>query len=314
MGLITQQLAKQRDNDLTRVSRKGEAASRILVQRTREAVIRAYAQGSDPVGEIKPRLCLIVPVIRDAMVTAHLQSHYRSLVAARRAMVREKKSETARQLSVYDETIAFLKERTKFTAKQLDFLRTEYEGAALAATEDTTREIEATVQRALLKVQKQGLTLKDASVELEKTLSRVGLPSTRNQIETMIRTQAAIAQSVGQQRANEDPEIAEMLWGYEYFAVGDDRTRPNHQALDGVKLPKDDPRWSRIMPPNGFNCRCRVVEIFEKVRIKSPPKSGVPDTGWDVNPADVFGRGPIGPAPAAVPARPRRPAPATAAR
>ena len=38
----------------------------------------------------------------------------------------------------------------------------------------------------------------------------------------------------------------------------DGRTRPSHAALNGKIWRKDNPVWSVISPPNGFNCRCRT--------------------------------------------------------
>jgi SPP1 gp7 family putative phage head morphogenesis protein len=46
-----------------------------------------------------------------------------------------------------------------------------------------------------------------------------------------------------------------------YDAVDDDRTREEHAAWDGTVLPADDPWWSSHMPPNGWNCRCGVIQL-----------------------------------------------------
>lgn len=46
---------------------------------------------------------------------------------------------------------------------------------------------------------------------------------------------------------------------WEYRTVGDNRVRLEHQALEGLTLPTDDPRWQKIMPPNGWNCRCYIT-------------------------------------------------------
>lgn len=46
---------------------------------------------------------------------------------------------------------------------------------------------------------------------------------------------------------------------WEYQTVEDDAVRPEHQKLHGIVLPWDDPRWDKIFPPNGWNCRCYVL-------------------------------------------------------
>lgn len=48
-----------------------------------------------------------------------------------------------------------------------------------------------------------------------------------------------------------------------YVAVMDNVTRPSHAALHGKVYRFDDPIWQHIMPPNGYNCRCRFVALSE---------------------------------------------------
>lgn len=45
------------------------------------------------------------------------------------------------------------------------------------------------------------------------------------------------------------------LW--EFIAILDERTRPEHARLDGFTAPPDDPIWNKLAPPLDFGCRCR---------------------------------------------------------
>ena len=47
----------------------------------------------------------------------------------------------------------------------------------------------------------------------------------------------------------------------QYRTQHDDRVRPEHAALDGVTLPPSDSFWKSYYPPNGWNCRCNVVQV-----------------------------------------------------
>ena len=50
-------------------------------------------------------------------------------------------------------------------------------------------------------------------------------------------------------------------YNLQYRTAHDDRVRPEHAALDRVTLPMSDPFWQEYYPPNGWNCRCTVVQV-----------------------------------------------------
>lgn len=47
----------------------------------------------------------------------------------------------------------------------------------------------------------------------------------------------------------------------QYRTAHDDKVRPEHAALDRITLPMGDPFWESYYPPNGWNCRCTVVQV-----------------------------------------------------
>lgn len=50
-------------------------------------------------------------------------------------------------------------------------------------------------------------------------------------------------------------------YNLQYRTANDDNVRPQHAALHGVTLPIDDTFWQTYYPPNGWNCRCTVVQV-----------------------------------------------------
>lgn len=62
-------------------------------------------------------------------------------------------------------------------------------------------------------------------------------------------------------------------YNLQYRTANDGKVRPEHAALHGVTLPITDSFWEEFYPPNGWNCRCTVVQVR---------KSKYPTTDHDV--------------------------------
>ena len=50
----------------------------------------------------------------------------------------------------------------------------------------------------------------------------------------------------------------------QYRTQNDDKVRPEHASLDRVTLPPSDSFWESYYPPNGWNCRCSVVQVLKR--------------------------------------------------
>lgn len=59
-------------------------------------------------------------------------------------------------------------------------------------------------------------------------------------------------------------------YNLQYRTANDDRVRPEHAALDRVTLPITDPFWEEYYPPNGWNCRCTVVQVRKSKYPETP--------------------------------------------
>ena len=59
-------------------------------------------------------------------------------------------------------------------------------------------------------------------------------------------------------------------YNLQYRTQRDDKVRPEHAALDRVTLPISDTFWQEYYPPNGWNCRCTVVQVRKSKYPETP--------------------------------------------
>ena len=164
-----------------------------------------------------------------------------------------------------------------------------YDLAALRMAENVTQK----VQNQLVKVQRQiiadNLHVKGGVEELKKVYDVLGItPRNAYTIENVYRTQVSLAWNAGKYQAEQAPEIQDILWGYTYSGVLDDRERDEHLKIEGVSLPKEHPFWEKSYPPNGWSCRCIALPEYEPQTINRPPRLWAPDEGFDMNFGKLF--------------------------
>lgn len=130
------------------------------------------------------------------------------------------------------------------------------------------------IRAALEKALQEGQTLRQFTAELQPVLEAQGwwgqqiivdaeggaelvqLGSPRR-LRTIYQTNLQSSYMAGRKAEQEATAETHPFW--QYVAILDGRTRPSHRALSGQVYRWDDPIWSAIYPPNGFNCRCRVA-------------------------------------------------------
>lgn len=74
---------------------------------------------------------------------------------------------------------------------------------------------------------------------------------------------SAIAQSRSASQWMDIEKDKDVLPYLQYVTAGDGRVRPEHAELNGIIKTVDDKFWSMYMPPNGWNCRCHVIQLSE---------------------------------------------------
>lgn len=69
------------------------------------------------------------------------------------------------------------------------------------------------------------------------------------------------AVNAAQQAANWANTDSDGRYNLQYRTALDEKVREQHQALEGITLPKENEFWDKFYPPNGWNCRCTAVEV-----------------------------------------------------
>jgi SPP1 gp7 family putative phage head morphogenesis protein len=82
-----------------------------------------------------------------------------------------------------------------------------------------------------------------------------------------LRTELTQAQNTAEaaskwQQFEQEKELFPML---RYDTAGDERVRSSHKALDGIIKPVDSKFWDTHAAPNGWNCRCELLQENEAI-------------------------------------------------
>jgi SPP1 gp7 family putative phage head morphogenesis protein len=143
-------------------------------------------------------------------------------------------------------------------AMRLDLL-SDIRGALEVALQQgqTLKQFTANLQPTL---QAQGWWGQHVIVDSQGTAERVQLGSPRR-LRTIYQTNLQSAYMAGRKASMEQTTDTHPYWMY--IAVLDGKTRSSHRAMHGQVFRHDDPLWQTVFPPNGFNCRCRVIALSE---------------------------------------------------
>lgn len=193
-----------------------------------------------------------------------------------RDLVRQFKNNEPFDLSALDDLVLLLV--NSFSLAPIDVFRLFTEGLV----EQQKRWIAINLARYLTR---QRVTGPRAVVLFRQKLKSFGItPAAPHLLTTFVETQKMAIQTAKTWQEGQDPNI----WGFRYVTRRDNKVRPSHAALEGVTLPTGDPFWRTFWPPNGWNCRCRVVIVKEPADIVTPTEAVAPDFGFDNNIGEIL--------------------------
>ncbi|MFG0247519.1 MAG: phage minor head protein, partial [Phycisphaeraceae bacterium JB051] len=251
--------AAKLDADCARLEKLGNTASQKIGRKVRIEALKAYKAGEDPSGVIRTEMGELAPLMTDAMVAAYLQGRWRVIKT-----VEERQAKTVKLSTAYDNAIQALKAQMHIGEQSIDQMRNAFVPDVLIKLQDVNRAVGGRITTKMLELTQKQAHVSTGIRELQQVFNTAGItPENSYTLENIFRTQTQLAYSAGRWSALHEPEIDEILWGFEYVTVGDDQVRSSHAAMDGIRLPKDDPFWQTNWPPNGWSCRCQAIEIFE---------------------------------------------------
>jgi SPP1 gp7 family putative phage head morphogenesis protein len=290
-------LARKLQRPVDALQAKGARAAVSIGRRLSGKILAAWRKGHDPrllIGPVSPEIVALGRLIRAGMVASHLQGRLRVLtVAASRPRRPLRLASTA-----FDETLAFLEAKLGLDEFDAAQLVNTYGPAAINVAQQFGETVNAKLGKAILEATKEGLHVEAGMAAIKEAFQPAlfagagGGETPGYLVEAIFRTQTQLAYSAGQYNANQDDAIQDILWGYVYSAVEDDRTTELCSSLDGTQLPQDDPFWNTFFPPNHWSCRSMAIEIFKD---DDPAPSDLPDNlpaidpEWAFNPGQLFG-------------------------
>jgi len=278
------------DTDYT--TRLGVRASMIISRRMLSATLRAYREHMPITGPLHAAFGELRPLLVQGMTFARLKAHQRSIDTYEQMKGKPPPLPTTIAAAVsptYQRGLRFMQRRLELDEAALAEMENQADRHVVRVLAEASKAAEQSLMETMADITAKNLHVRDGVKALRETWQNLGLAEKNKfQLEAIYRTQTQLAYAAGQNDYEQQPEIAEILWGYKYITVGDDRVRPAHRLMDGTTLPKDDPWWQENRAPNGWGCRCQVLQLYDARKSVRPPAEAIADKGFRFNPCQLL--------------------------
>lgn len=172
------------------------------------------------------------------------------------------------------ETLARFEDRDILPANVFKALPDELKGTAGRLARVWNTRFTAEIYEELFRALREGKTVRDFADDAQKILDKYGAAEglqvytgdrfSPAYADTVFRTNTQAAQAAGHYAEMFHPDWMEAEPYWQFSAIDDSRTRPEHAALDGKVFRKDDPEARKYLPPIGFNCRCQAIPLTDE--------------------------------------------------
>ena len=278
-------IANLQMNDLAAIERKASFVARrfslLLGRQARFALDHRQSM------QVRPDIMdQLIQSVVDVSLAAYTKSVWRCQIQKRRAI--------GKDINVHRDFIIAMSspfdKEVKRIANQFDLdigdIRKKLISTARNRVQLSVAEISSRVNKTLADITSQGLPTSEGKKILGQKFKTMGVSvENSSYVETLVRTHAQIAYSGAQWTTHQNDED---VWGFTYVTAGDDRVRPAHVKLDNLTLKKGHPRWKKIWPPNGWNCRRQAIAVYGSARESTRKNIEDPDEGFDFNPGMEF--------------------------
>lgn len=241
--------------------------------------------------------------IAGAVFRAGLQAHLGGQLMVREVELDEDDDATARAIVAaqreapflalpFEEALRFFREKRLISEREFDALRDRYREGGFIARRLATARLREVARASIERLLAQGLTVEEVyrairDAEAEEVRAIGVSPSSPAYLETVVRTNVAVAYGHGRWAALQSPEVREARPFLRYVTAGDEAVRQAHRALHGKVFRSGSDESAYYAPPLGYRCRCAYTSLSERqfaargyVLTEGRIPGVDPDDGW----------------------------------
>jgi len=158
--------------------------------------------------------------------------------------------------------VTYLYDKQSMSPQKYASLRDGYRAAGFTIAGQTEMDVLEVARRSVARSLRVGYDADRAGRALNDALRRAGYePLAPWHAKLVAQMNYASAYGAGSWEMLHDPKLAGIIPAYRYVTMHDNRVRPSHAKMEGFVARRDHPIWDVWWPPNGYNCRCRVMGV-----------------------------------------------------